>query len=130
MMSLIMEERLNLFLTETKSLTFNQLGFKRKSGTREASLALAEIIRNAAGSESVLTAFVDVRAAYDSVIREVLYTKMLKMGIGGRFLTTIQGFYHSMEASLEVGGAVIGEVRMEVGLVQGLHYRLFYSTYI
>jgi len=119
MMSLIMEERLNLFLTETKSLTFNQLGFKRKSGTREASLALAEIIRNAAGSESVLTAFVDVRAAYDSVIREVLYTKMLKMGIGGRFLTTIQGFYHSMEASLEVGGAVIGEVRMELGLAQG-----------
>ena len=67
----------------------------------------------------MLTAFIDVRAAYDSVIREVLYAKMLKMGIGGRFLTTVQGLYHSMEAELEVGGAMIGKVRMEVGLAQG-----------
>ena len=119
MLSLIMEERLNTFLEVTKSLSHNQMGFKRRSGTREATLALYEIIKQASKERPVLTAFIDVRAAYDSVIREVLYAKMLKMGIGGRFLTTIQGMFHSMEAELEVGGAMIGLVKMELGLAQG-----------
>ena len=119
MLSLIMEERLNTFLEVTKSLSHNQMGFKRRSGTREATLALSEIIKEASKERPVLTAFIDVRAAYDSVIREDLYAKMLKMGIGGRFLTTVQGLYHSMEAELEVGGAMIGTVKMELGLAQG-----------
>ena len=119
MLSLILEERLNTFLRVTNSLSHNQMGFKRASGTREATLALSEIIKEASKKCPVLTAFIDVRAAYDSVIREVLYAKMLRMGIGGRFLTTIQGLYHSMEAELEVGGAMIGKVTMEMGLAQG-----------
>ena len=118
-MSMVMEERLNEFLTETGALSREQLGFKRKSGTSEAVLAVSEIIRNASKEQPVLAAFVDVRAAYDSVIREVLYAKMLKMGIGGNFLTTIQAFFTSMTAELEVGGSMIGTVDLEVGLCQG-----------
>ena len=91
-MSMVLEERLNTFLTQTDALSCEQLGFRRKSGTIEAVLALSEVVRNAAKDGPVLTAFVDVRAAYDSVIREVLYAKMLRMGIGGNFLTTIQEF--------------------------------------
>ena len=47
MLSLIMEERLNTFLEVTKSLSHNQMGFKRRSGTREATLVLSEIIKQA-----------------------------------------------------------------------------------
>ena len=79
------------------------MGFKRESGTIEATVALSEVIRNASKTKPVFTAIIDVQAAYDSVIREVLYAKMLRKGIGGNFLTTIQGFYHSMCADLEVG---------------------------
>ena len=68
----------------------------------------------------MLTAFIDVREAYDSVIREVLYAKMVKMGIGGRFLTTLQGMYHSMEAELEVGGAMLGVSEDGVGTGSGV----------
>ena len=119
MLSLNMEERLNTFLGVTNSSSHNQMGFKRRSGTREATLALSENIKEASKERPVLTAFIDVRAAYDSVIRRVLYAKMLKVGIGGRFLTTVEGLHHSMEAELEVGGAIIGKVRMEMGLAQG-----------
>jgi len=38
-MSMVMEERLNDFLTETKALSREQLGFKRNSGTSETVLA-------------------------------------------------------------------------------------------
>ena len=69
MLSLIMEERLNTFLTVTNSLFHNQMGFKRRSGTREANLALSEIIKEVSKKCPVLTAVIDVRAAYDSVIR-------------------------------------------------------------
>ena len=118
-MSMVLEERLNTFLTQTGALSHEQLGFRRKSGTSEAVLAFSEVVRNTAKDGPVLTAFVDVRAAYDSVIREVLYAKMLRMGIGGNFLTTIQEFYHAPTADLEVGGYVIGKVDMELGLAQG-----------
>jgi len=118
-MSMVLEERLNTFLTQTGALSHEQLGFRRKSGTSEAVLAFSEVVRNTAKDGPVLTAFVDVRAAYDSVIREVLYAKMLRMGIGGNFLTTIQEFYHAPTADLEVGGYVIGKVEMELGLAQG-----------
>ena len=107
------------------------MGFKRRSGTREATLALSEIIKEASKKRPVLTTFIDVRAAYDSVIREVLYSKMLRMGIGGRFLTTVQGLYHSMEAELEVGGAMLGTVKMELGLAQGSPLSpVFFNIYI
>ena len=118
-MSMVLEERLNTFLTVTGALSREQMGFRRKSGTSEAVLALSEVVRSAAKEGPVLTAFVDVRAAYDSVIREVLYAKMLRMGIGGNFLTTIQEFYHAPTAELEVGGYSIGTVPMELGLAQG-----------
>ena len=59
------------------------MGFKRKSGTIEATVALSEIIRNASKAGPVFMAFIDIQAAYDSVIREILYAKMLRMGMGG-----------------------------------------------
>ena len=119
MLSLVMEERLNTFLLVTNYLSHNQMGFKRRSDTREATVVLSEIIKEASKKCPVLTAFIYVRAAYDSVIRDVLYAKMLRMGIGGRFLTTVQGLYHPMESELEVGGAMIGKVTMEMDLAQG-----------
>ena len=42
--------------------------------------------------------------------------KMLKMGIGGNFLTTIQAFLTSMTVDLEVGGCMIGTVDLELSL--------------
>ena len=118
-MSMVLEERLSTFLVATKALSSEQMGFKRQSGTIEATLTLSEIIKNATKTKPVLVAFIDVQAAYDSVIREVLYAKMLRMGIGGKFLTTVQGFYNAMVAELEVGKFGIGPVVMEVGLAQG-----------
>ena len=120
-MSMVLEERLNTFLVQTGALSREQLGFRRKSGTSEAVLALSEVVRNAAREGPVLTAFVDIRAAYDSVIREILYAKMLRMGIGGNFLTTIQEFYHATTSELEVGGYALGTVVIELGLAQGSH---------
>ncbi len=71
----------------------------------------------------------DVRAAYDSVVRELLYAKMLRMGIGGKFLTTIQACFTTMTADLEVGGFLIGTVDLEVGLCQGSPLRQSFLTY-
>ena len=61
-MSMVMEERLNDFLTEAGALSREQLGFKRKSGTSEATLAVSDIIRNASRGKLMLSAFVDVCA--------------------------------------------------------------------
>ena len=51
-----------------------------KSGTSEAVLAVSEIIRNSSRERPVMAAFEDVRAAYDSAVREVLYCQDAENG--------------------------------------------------
>ena len=118
-MSMVLEERLSNFLVSTNALSSEQMGCKRKSGTIEATVALSEIIRNASKAGPVFTAFIDVQTAYESVMREILFAKMLRMGIGGKFLATIQEFYYAMSAGLVVGEFSFGPVTMEIGLAQG-----------
>ena len=74
-MSMVLEERLSKFLISTNALSSEQMGFKRESGTIEATIALSEVIRNASKTKPVFTAFIDVQSAYDSVIREYCMQK-------------------------------------------------------
>ena len=79
-MFMVLEEKLSKFLVSTNALSSEQMGFKRESGTIEATVALSEVIRNASKTGPMFTAFIDVQAAYDSVIREILYAKCYEWG--------------------------------------------------
>ena len=118
-MSLALNERLNNFLETTNALSPEQLGFRRMSGTQESVLTVSETIRHAAKESNVVCAFLDVAGAYDTVIRPLLYDRCIQIGIGGRFLSTIQALYKSPMAEIEIGGNVIGAVPIERGLLQG-----------
>ena len=118
-MSLALNERLNTFLETTNALSPEQLGFRRMSGTQECVLTVSEIIRHAAKESDVYCAFLDVAGAYDTVIRPMLYDRCIQIGVGGRFLSTIQALYKSPVAEIEIGGNIIGAVPIERGLLQG-----------
>ncbi len=118
-MSLALNERLNTFLETTNALSPEQLGFRRMSGTQESVLTVSETIRHAAKESNVFCAFLDVAGAYETVIRPLLYDRCIQIGVGGRFLSTIQALYKSPMAEIEIGGNVIGAVPIERGLLQG-----------
>ena len=118
-MSLALNERLNTFLETTNALSPEQLGFRRMSGTQESVLTVSETIRHAAKESNVFCAFLDIAGAYDTVIRPLLYDRCVQIGVGGRFLSTIQALYKSPIAEIEIDGNVIGAVPIERGLLQG-----------
>ena len=123
LLSLVMLERLDQFLTETKALSLAQGGFLRQRGTPEQAFVLSEVVRAASRHASLLThlhvAFLDIRRAYDSVLHPILWSKCVDKGIGGHFLATLQAIYHGAEGVLDMNGELSAPVPLECGVLQG-----------
>ena len=75
----------------------------------EAAYILGEIIGAGVreGKEYRL-AFLDIRKAYDRVVREVLWEQMKEAGYGSKMLRLIQRMYDENEGSFRLGGGLKG----------------------
>jgi len=119
LLSLVMLERLNLFLEVTGGLSRSQGGFQRRRGTAEQVLTLKETVGAALRRKNVYISFIDIERAYDSVIHPILWKSCIDKGIDGFFLATLQAIYYKAEAQLDVGGVMLDPVPLETGVVQG-----------
>jgi len=118
-LSLVMLNRLDTFLTATGGLSSMQGGFQRQRGTPEQILTLSETVRAAIATAPVHLVFLDIQGAYDSVLHPLLWKKCIDRGIGGRFLTTLQAIYHGAVLVLEIDKERSGHILVEVGVLQG-----------
>ena len=118
-LSLIMNERLVLFLTATGGLSLSQGGFQRQRGTPEQILSLTETVRAALHRASVNLCFIDIERAYDSVLHPILWKKCIDRGINGKFLAILQAIYHNAVVVLEMAGERLPAIRIESGVMQG-----------
>jgi hypothetical protein len=118
-LSLVMNERLMIFLVATGGLCKSQGGFQRRRGCPEQIFTLAETVRAAAGHGPVNLAFVDIQQAYDSVLHPILWKKCIDRGIDGRFLSTLQAIYHNAVVVLEMAGERLAPMSVECGVMQG-----------
>ena len=119
-LSLIMTRRLETFLETTGSLSHNQGGFRPKRGTPEQTFTLTETVRSRIQTENVQLCFIDIERAYDSVLHPILWKRCSDLGIGGRFLSTLQAMYDGAVAQLEIDQHVITpNVPIECGVLQG-----------
>jgi hypothetical protein len=120
LLSLIMTNRLEKFLETTSGLSQNQGGFRHKRGTPEQTFTLAETVRSQIQSKNVQLCFVDIERAYDSVLHPLLWKRCADVGIGGRFLSTLQAMYDGAVAQLEVDQQTVNPtVPIECGVLQG-----------
>lgn len=118
-MSLLMMERLEVFLTATGGLSLAQGGFQRQRGCPEQVFTLSETVRAAIRKQYVHLVFIDVERAYDSVLHPILWERCISKGIGGLFLSTLQAMYHNVVAVMDVGGHLLPPVPVECGVLQG-----------
>jgi hypothetical protein len=119
LLSLVMLERLNTFLTDTNGLSRAQHGFQRGRGTPEAILTLTEVVRAALRRHAVTATFIDITRAYDSVLGPILWQRCLNKGIDGSFLAVLQSIYYQTDTQLDIGGILLGAIPMEAGVIQG-----------
>jgi hypothetical protein len=118
-LSLIMLERLELFMKQTKGLSPAQGGFQRLRGCPEQILTLSEVVRNAIKDRPVHAAFIDVAGAYDGVVHPILWMKCAQKGIGGRFLAMLQAIYAGASAVIDILGDLSKPIAIECGILQG-----------
>ena len=83
-------------------------------------------------SEQVLICFVDIRKAFDSFPRDILLSKILDMGVTGKFFNIIRHIYTSDKACVKTGQSHSEFFTLDTGVRQGcvlspLLFKLFLS---
>lgn len=118
----VLHKRLYTF-SETHALIPDcQIGFMRGARTADHILTLKCIVDkfvNKASKEYLYCCFVDFKAAFDSISRKALVYKLVKLGIGGNFLSTIQNLYSKVLYAVKVNGRLSDDIISNVGVKQG-----------
>jgi hypothetical protein len=114
----IMVDRIGLFLEQTRQLHQNQFGFTKNRRMDEAKFILIEALksRRKVGTH---VAFLDVKAAYDSVWREKLWTVMHELRIQAETQAIIRDMYEQAIAVVKSQNRTSAPWSASVGLLQG-----------
>ena len=97
-----------------------QGGFRKGRSTAEHAFILNTMIEKAHSSRKRLCiAFVDLRKAYDTVNRERLWEVLREAGLGGKFLSIVQGLYQGHRKTVTLGVDKTRQLACSRGLKQG-----------
>ena len=113
--SSILLQRLHLFRAEHCPDPIEQLGFTKGAQTNDHLLTLKTIIDKYTIKQktSLITCFVDLRKAFDTVCRDLLLYKIVSVGIRGNFLRVIENMYNSSSAKIKINNLLSGNISVE-----------------
>ena len=91
---------------------------QRRRSTYDLALALDTIIKDhARKKKQVWQAFLDIKGAYDSVDRELLWKKCSRMGLRGNTLGLLKGLFDGAAFKIRVRGCQSRAVKTGLGLL-------------
>ena len=97
-----------------------QNGFRKGRSCLDHVYSLSSIIRNRKQRGlSTYVAFIDMEKAFDRVDRDLLFYKLLSMGIGGKVYNCIKNMYDGCKASINLNGHITESFMTEFGVKQG-----------
>jgi hypothetical protein len=102
-------------------ISISQGGFREERGTLDQVCALQEVMLQHRKSKKRLpiVAFLDIKAAYDSVDRKFLYQALERMGIPERMIRTIRVLSEGNHSRVVVNGRESSEFPHRAGVMQG-----------
>lgn len=105
----ILNNRLVVFSVENNLLSPSQLGFVIKNRCSDAHIIIHNLVRQECHGKNskIFSCFVDFRKAFDSVPRDILLSKILDMGVTGKFFNIIRHIYTSDKACVKTGQSLI-----------------------
>ncbi|XP_015115564.1 uncharacterized protein LOC107040136 [Diachasma alloeum] len=117
----IMADRLGCWLEKEGKLNESQGGFRRRRGTREQIFILNSLIGNSFKRKGgkLYAAFIDLKAAFDTVDRDLLLEKIWRVGIRARFYDMIKAIYRVSENEVITGEGITGRFSTVRGVRQG-----------
>ena len=123
---------LSIALPSKMSLSIEQGGFRAGRGTLEQVSVLQEwILQATSAKQQRLMAFLDIKAAYDSVDWYKLWQKCLQRGLPERIVGLLRGLFDHNRAYVAIAGRESDRFNLEAGVLQGsLLSPLLYSVFI
>ena len=118
--NVIINNRLVNFLEDNNIISDLQIGFKKKARTSDHIFVINTIFRKFSSmKKDVYLCFVDFRKAYDSVWRDALLLKLLRIGIKGKFFGVIENMYQGCESCIKTDEMLSKFFKCETGVRQG-----------
>ena len=97
-----------------------QAGFRKGMGTIDNVFILHSLISHCLNEKKQLfAAFVDFKKAFDFVVRDVLWYKLIQMGVRGKILNIIQSMYSNIKSRVKFDNIVSDEFSSFLGVRQG-----------
>ena len=131
----ILNNRLLHFVTENKILAPNQLGFLPGNRTSDAHI-LHNLINQYChkNGKYLYGCFVDFSKAFASIPRDILFKKLSKFGITGKFLEVIMNAYTNDYSHVKIKNKLSPKINTELGVKQGcimspMLFNLFMSDF-
>ena len=115
-----MNDRLTKYIEDNNLFTFNQIGFRKGHRTADHVFVLKTLIDKYLNSgKKLYICFVDFKKAYDTIWRDGLYYKLLKMGINSKFVKLLINLYSGIKSCVNLGEGTTKTFESNVGLKQG-----------
>ena len=116
-------ERLMTYRNINCPTPINQLGFCKGAQTADHLLTFTTVVNKYCStnkkSDSLFTAFVDFRKAFDTVCRQALMLKISRLGIGGDYLGSLQYMYSHSKTQVKLIDKLSAVIDILIGTEQG-----------
>ncbi len=131
----VFERCIYQFINEKiEPLDIAQGGFRRHRGTQDSIAALNESIiqfQDSHDGESPVIAFMDIKAAYDSVDHILLFNKLKETGLDPYIIRVTKALFTGIQSVVSVSGVDSPQFAHKAGVLQGaILSPMLYSLYI
>ena len=101
--SLVLRNRLNKWCENEQVFNDSQFGFRDKRSTADAIFILHSVIQKILSRNKKLWCiFIDYEKAFDTVIRDALWVKLLEIGISCKMLNMIKSIYTNVKSCVKL----------------------------
>jgi hypothetical protein len=92
--SLTLRNRLNIWCEQQSIFNDVQFGFRSKRSTTDCVFILHSIIQKVlSNNQSLYCAFIDYEKAFDTIVRDAMWYKLLDIGVSSKMVTMLKSIY-------------------------------------
>ena len=116
----ILNNRLVTFIEKNSLGNKYQIGFAKDCRTTDHMLTIKTLIdKYNQSNKKLYTCFIDFSKAFDSVWRDALFYKLLKLGVGGPFTKLLKNMYDKSSVHIKLEDGLSDSFHDNIGVKQG-----------
>ena len=116
----ILNNRLNIWAEKYHVYIEAQAGFRKSMGTIDNIFIINSLITQILNENKKLyVAFIDFTKAFDFIVHDILWYKLIKIGVRGKILNIIRSMYKTVKSRVKYHNELSEEYSCRLGVAQG-----------